>query len=31
MVNDVLNTDDATVDYYLKEKLNLQNRKIYFE
>lgn len=31
MVSDVLNTDDATIDYYLKEKLNLQNRKLYFE
>lgn len=31
MVNDVLNVDNEVVDNYLKEKLNLSNRKIYFE
>ena len=31
MVSDVLNTDDTAIDNYLKEKLNLSNRKIYFE
>lgn len=31
MVSDVLNTEDAVIDKYLKEKLNLRNRKVYFE
>lgn len=31
MVSDVLNTDNILIDNYLKEKLNLVNRKIYFE
>lgn len=31
MVSDVLNTDNILIDNYLKEKLNLSNRKIYFE
>jgi len=31
MVSDVLNSDDVSIDNYLKEKLNLRNRKIYFE
>jgi len=31
MVSDILNTDDIEIDNYLKEKLNLRNRKVYFE
>jgi hypothetical protein len=31
MVRDVLNTENARIDNYLKEKLNLSNRKVYFE
>jgi len=31
MVSDVLNTDNIVIDSYLKEKLNLRNRKIYFD
>ena len=31
MVSDVLNTDDIAIDDYLKEKLNLRKRKIYFD
>lgn len=31
MVSDVLNTEDDVIDKYLKEKLNLRNRKVYFE
>ena len=31
MVSDVLNTNDIEIDSYLKEKLNLRNRKVYFE
>lgn len=31
MVNDILNTDDVIIDNYLKSKLNLQNRRVYFE
>lgn len=31
MVNDILNCDDAVVDNYLKTKLNLMNRMIYFD
>lgn len=30
MVNDVLNTDNYLIDKYLKEKLNLSDRRIYF-
>ncbi len=31
MVSDVLNVDNILVDKYLKEKLNMRNRVIYFE
>lgn len=31
MVADVLNTEDAVIDEYLKQKLNLRNRTVYFE
>ena len=31
MVSDVLNTDSIVIDSYLKEKLNLRNRKVYFD
>lgn len=31
MVSDVLNVDDMLIDKYLKEKLNMRNRKIYFD
>ena len=31
MVSDVLNTDNIVIDSYLKEKLNLRNRKVYFD
>ena len=31
MVSDVLNTSDIEIDAYLKEKLNLRNRKLYFD
>lgn len=31
MVNDVLNCDDYKIDKYLKEKLNMKDRKLYFE
>lgn len=31
MTSDILNTDDVIIDAYLREKLNLKNRKIYFE
>lgn len=31
MVADVLNTEDAVIDAYLKQKLNLRNRTVYFE
>lgn len=31
MVNDVLNTDEGIIDAYLKQKLNLKNREIYFK
>ncbi|MDD2435620.1 MAG: post-transcriptional regulator [Bacilli bacterium] len=31
MVRDVLNTDNEVIDNYLKSKLNLNNRKMYFE
>ena len=30
MVNDVLNADDMLIDKYLKEKLNMRNRVVYF-
>ncbi len=31
MVSDILNTDNIEIDAYLKEKLNMRNRTIYFE
>ncbi len=31
MVSDVLNTEAVLIDDYLKQKLNMKNRKIYFE
>ena len=31
MVSDVLNSEDFKIDAYLKEKLNMRNRKLYFE
>lgn len=31
MVSDVLNVDDLLIDDYLKQKLNLRNREIYFK
>ncbi len=31
MTSDILNTDDVIIDAYLREKLNLKNRKVYFE
>ena len=31
MVSDLLNTEDILIDNYLKEKLKLSKRKIYFE
>lgn len=31
MVTDILNTSDEIIDRYLKQKLNLINRKLYFE
>lgn len=31
MVSDILNTSDEIIDAYLKQKLNLTNRKLYFE
>lgn len=31
MVSDVLNVDDILIDDYLKQKLNLKNREIYFK
>ena len=31
MVSDVLNTDNVLIDDYLKQKMSLRNRKIYFE
>ena len=30
MVSDVLNTEDAYIDSYLREKLNLNTRSVYF-
>lgn len=31
MVNDVLNSDNSYIDDYLKSKLNLQDRTLYFQ
>lgn len=31
MVSDVLNTDNGIIDSYLKQKLNLNDRKLYFK
>lgn len=31
MVTDILNTSDEIIDRYLKQKLNMINRKLYFE
>ncbi len=31
MVSDILNTDNGIIDNYLKQKLNLVNRRVYFE
>lgn len=31
MVNDVLNADNMLIDKYLKEKLNMRNRIVYFD
>ncbi len=31
LVSDVLNGEDAYIDYYLKQKLNDQNRHLYFD
>lgn len=31
MVSDVLNTDNEAIDAYLKQKLNSNNRQLYFE
>lgn len=31
MVNDILNTEDTTIDNYLKTKLNLKERNLYFK
>lgn len=31
MVNDVLNADNMLIDKYLKEKLNMRNRVVYFD
>ena len=31
MTSDILNTDNVIIDNYLKEKLNLRNRNVYFE
>lgn len=31
MTCDILNTDDAIIDAYLRDKLNLKNRRVYFE
>ena len=30
MVDDILNCDDIVIDSYLKTKLNMKNRKLYF-
>lgn len=31
VVSNILNTDNALIDYYLKEKLNLRDRQLYFD
>lgn len=31
MVDDILNCDDIIIDSYLKSKLNMKNRKLYFD
>ena len=31
MTSDILNTENIIIDNYLKEKLNLRNRNIYFD
>ena len=31
MTSDILNTENSIIDSYLKEKLNLRNRNIYFD
>ena len=31
ITNDILNTYDVIIDSYLRKKLNLKNRKVYFE
>lgn len=31
MVSDVLNTDEMLIDSYLKQKLNLKDRELYFK
>lgn len=31
MVNDVLNADNMLIDKYLKDKLNMRNRIVYFD
>ncbi len=31
MVNDVLNVEDSIIDRYIKEKLNMRNRTVYFD
>ena len=31
MVDDILNCDDIVIDSYLKTKLNMKNRKLYFD
>ena len=31
MVDDILNCDDIIIDSYLKTKLNMKNRKLYFD
>ena len=31
MKSDILNTDNIIIDNYLKEKLNLRNRNVYFD
>jgi len=31
MVSDILNTSDMQIDLYLKQKLNLMNREVYFK
>lgn len=31
MVNDILNTENILIDNYLKDKLNLKDRAIYFD